>query len=179
MGDAPGCLGACVCSMSSQVCTGACVYTVCTSTCSDYYLLLHAAIPWPTTYMTFVLPSTTITTFAQRQPKNAQYSNPKPITCPSYSLPFFRPLPTAQLLLVVLRCNDTVLLNLALVHIAQCRHQLQCRCRGRGRESLDDVVLICNLTYTPSSAAELNVSLAHQVPKQTKAGIPTHPLPFE
>lgn len=127
------------------------MYTVCTSTCSGY-LLLHAAIPWPTTYITFILPSNTITTFAQRQPKKRPIFKPKAHNSSLVQSVF--PLLTAQLLLVVLCCNDAVLLNLALVHIAQRRHQLQRRCRGRGRKPLDDVVLICNLTYTPSSAAD-------------------------
>ena len=56
----------------------------CSNTMANYLHHFHTA------------PSNTITTFAQRQPKNAQYSNPKPITSPSYSLPFLRPLPTAH-----------------------------------------------------------------------------------
>ena len=48
--------------------------------------------------------------------------------------------------LVVLRSNNAILLNLALVHIAQRRHHFEGGSRGLGSEALDDVVFVGNDT---------------------------------
>jgi hypothetical protein len=50
---------------------------------------------------------------------------------------------TTDLLLITLRSNNTILLNLALVQIvAHRRDNLECGRRSRGSEALDDVVFV-------------------------------------
>ena len=54
------------------------------------------------------------------------------------------PSPPSTPPLVVLRSNDAILFNLALVYIAQRRYHFECGRWGRGSEAFDNVVLVGN-----------------------------------
>jgi hypothetical protein len=68
----------------------------------------------------------------------------------------------SSLFLIVLRGNNAILLDLALVHIAHCRHEFKGRGGRLSSKALDDVVLVRDLLPVSKTLSTFNLHSAHE-----------------